>query len=82
MPGEVFGFLGPNGAGKTTTIRLLMDFIRPSRGTAEIFGLDVRRFAIDCWGTAGDPFEGRGILSRISELSFEIRNATETGADG
>jgi ABC-2 type transport system ATP-binding protein len=39
-PGEVFGFLGPNGAGKTTTIRLLLDHLRPSRGSAEVFGLD------------------------------------------
>jgi ABC-2 type transport system ATP-binding protein len=38
--GEVFGFIGPNGAGKTTTIRLLMDLIRPDRGTAAVFGLD------------------------------------------
>jgi len=39
MAGEVFGFLGPNGAGKTTTIRILLDLIRPSSGTARIFGL-------------------------------------------
>ena len=38
--GTVFGFLGPNGAGKTTTIRLLLGFIRPSAGSARIFGLD------------------------------------------
>ena len=41
--GEVFGFIGPNGAGKTTTIRLLLDFIRPSSGSAEVLGLDSRR---------------------------------------
>ncbi len=36
--GEVFGFLGPNGAGKTTTIRLLLDFLRPTAGTATVLG--------------------------------------------
>ena len=45
--GEIFGFLGPNGSGKTTTIRLLMDFIRPSSGHAEIFGLDAHVRALD-----------------------------------
>ncbi|WP_063273819.1 ABC transporter ATP-binding protein, partial [Amycolatopsis keratiniphila] len=45
-PGEVFGFLGPNGAGKSTTIRMLLGFLRPSAGTATVFGVpaaDVRR---------------------------------------
>jgi beta-exotoxin I transport system ATP-binding protein len=38
--GEVFGFLGPNGAGKTTTIRTLLDLIRPTSGTAKVFGIE------------------------------------------
>jgi len=40
LPGEVFGFLGPNGAGKTTMIRTILDLIRPTRGRAEILGMD------------------------------------------
>jgi len=38
--GEIFGFLGPNGAGKTTTIRMMMDFLRPTTGSIELFGLN------------------------------------------
>ncbi|MGH2759925.1 MAG: ABC transporter ATP-binding protein [Actinomycetota bacterium] len=44
--GEVFGYLGPNGAGKTTTIRMLLDFIRPTRGEIFVLGHDPRTPAI------------------------------------
>lgn len=36
--GEIFGLLGPNGAGKTTTIRLMLDILKPDRGTVSILG--------------------------------------------
>jgi ABC-2 type transport system ATP-binding protein len=36
--GEIFGLLGPNGAGKTTTIKMLLGFVRPSRGAATVAG--------------------------------------------
>lgn len=41
--GDVFGFLGPNGAGKSTTIRMILGLIRPTSGTAKLFGRDVAR---------------------------------------
>src|SRR5688572_29729487 len=38
QPGRVTGFLGPNGAGKTTTLRMLLNLVRPTAGTATIGG--------------------------------------------
>jgi len=40
--GDVFGFLGPNGAGKSTTIRMILTLLRPTSGSIEIFGRDLR----------------------------------------
>ena len=41
--GEIFGFLGPNGAGKSTTINVLLDFVRPTSGSATVLGMDAQR---------------------------------------
>ncbi|HXY27586.1 MAG TPA: ATP-binding cassette domain-containing protein, partial [Acidimicrobiales bacterium] len=36
--GECYAFLGRNGSGKSTTARLLLDFIRPTRGSSHVLG--------------------------------------------
>ena len=40
--GQVYGFLGPNGAGKSTTIRMIVDLVHPTQGSAILFGQNVR----------------------------------------
>jgi len=45
--GEIYGYLGANGAGKSTTIRLLLNFLQPSSGSARINGFDVVKDAVE-----------------------------------
>lgn len=41
--GSAYALIGANGAGKTTTIKLLMNIIGPTRGSATVFGRDSRK---------------------------------------
>ncbi len=41
--GEIYGFIGPNGVGKSTTIRTLLGLIKPTGGSAAIFGKDITK---------------------------------------
>lgn len=51
--GEIYGFLGLNGAGKTTTIRMLLGMIRPSAGSAFLWGRKVGPDSSDLWEKVG-----------------------------
>ncbi len=62
-PGRVTGFLGPNGAGKTTTLRMILGLIRPTGGSALLWGSPyaelaspTRRIGV---GLDGGAFVGR-----------------------
>ena len=66
--GVTFGFLGPNGAGKTTTIRCLLGMLKPTGGSAALFG---ERVGLD----------GAELRSRIGYVAGEVHlYERETGA--
>jgi len=79
--GEVFGFLGPNGAGKSTTINLLLDFIRPSEGTAEVFGTDVQADPLAVRRRVGVLPEGYGFDDRLVGREYVAWAARTKRAD-
>ncbi len=41
--GEIFGLLGPNGAGKSTTMNMICNIVRPTLGSVEFLGKDMRK---------------------------------------
>ena len=76
-PGEVFGFLGPNGAGKSTTMRLLLDLIKPTSGSAQLLGLDSVKDSLAIRRRVGflpgdlalyPKLPGRAVLDYLAEL--------------
>jgi ABC-2 type transport system ATP-binding protein len=76
-PGEIFGFLGPNGAGKSTMMRLLLDLIRPTSGSARVLGLDTRKDSVEIRRRIGflpgdlalyPKLTGRAVLDYLGEL--------------
>lgn len=64
--GKIFGFLGPNGAGKTTTLRLLLGLLEPSRGRAQVLGLDTQTQADEIRARTGALLEPAGLYERLS----------------
>ena len=56
--GAIYALVGANGAGKTTLIKLLMNILRPTSGSAHVLGLDANQIA-------GSAFTRIGYISEI-----------------
>jgi ABC-type multidrug transport system ATPase subunit len=68
LPEQVYGFLGQNGAGKSTTIRMLLTLIRPSSGSIEIFGLDLRKHRKEILRQTGAIIERPDLYKYLTAL--------------
>jgi ABC-2 type transport system ATP-binding protein len=78
--GEIYGFLGPNGAGKSTTINILLDFVRPTSGAVEVFGMDAHAQSLEIRRRTGVLPEGYEVYDRLTarqhvEFAIEAKEA-------
>jgi len=79
--GEIFGFLGPNGAGKSTTINILLDFVRPSGGSARVLGLDAQEDSQQVRRRTGVLPEGYTVYNRLTGRQHVEFVVESKGAD-
>ena len=70
LRGRAIGLLGPNGAGKSTLINTLLGFYKPSAGTAQVFGYDIRSETRKIRSLVGYMPENDAFISQMSAVSF------------
>ena len=70
LQGQAIGLLGPNGAGKSTLINTLLGFYKPSAGTANVFGHDIRSEIGHIRSLVGYMPENDAFISKMSAVSF------------
>lgn len=77
--GDILGFLGPNGAGKSTTMRMIMGFLRPSKGSISVNGLEVQSNLKEIRQQIGYLPEGNPLYSDLYVREFLRFMASVTG---
>jgi ABC-type multidrug transport system ATPase subunit len=68
--GSAFALIGANGAGKTTTIKLLMNIIEPTDGSARVLGINTRRLSPPEFAQIGYVSESQEMPGRMSVASY------------
>jgi ABC-2 type transport system ATP-binding protein len=68
--GSAYALIGANGAGKTTTIKLLMNLLVPSRGTAAVLGVDTRRLTPEILAQIGYVSESQVLPARMTVAGY------------
>ena len=64
--GAIYALVGPNGAGKTTAIKILVNLISATSGSAEVLGMNSNKIR-------GEAYTGIGYVSENQELPDGMR---------
>lgn len=78
--GQAMGLAGPNGAGKSTLLRILLGLVRPTSGTARLFGEPVRPGA-KMLSRVGALVDGPGFVPYLTgrdNLRLAVRSSGAT----
>jgi ABC-2 type transport system ATP-binding protein len=67
---SVYALMGASGAGKTTTIKILLNMLAPSRGTASVLGVDSRSLGPAMLGQIGYVSENQSMPARLRVGDF------------
>jgi len=68
--GSAFALIGPNGAGKTTLIKLLVNILQPSAGSASVLGVDSRRISHGELARIGYVAENQELPGRLTVAEY------------
>src|SRR5215472_8885219 len=79
--GALYAFVGQNGAGKTTTIKVLMNLIAATQGSAMVLGTDSRNIRGKSYTQIGYVSENQEIPEwmRVGSLLEYLRDSTPPG---
>ncbi|MBN2490064.1 MAG: ATP-binding cassette domain-containing protein [Planctomycetes bacterium] len=76
--GSIYGFLGPNGSGKTTTLRIVLEILKPTRGTVAVLG---RPSALEVRHRIGYLPEEKGLYKKMKAWAIIAYFASLKGLD-
>lgn len=68
--GHVLGYIGPNGAGKSTTIKIISGLIDEFDGEVLVFGLDVRKHALEIKQRIGYIPENAALYDVLTPVEY------------
>src|SRR6476469_9123784 len=68
--GSTLALVGANGAGKTTTIKVLMNLLEPTAGTATVLGVDSRRLSPREFARIGFVSEHQAMPRRMTVSAY------------